>query len=168
MALKGKTEFVTGFVTGVCYNAVSKKEEVSLLKQERLWGNEYRTTMICLDSYEDDQMRGRFYNPALPEGKAFSSLSQLLIGMEDMLDSMKLPQAFSAVRSFAPLPEREGAAPSAQIQTGEMATFAVRILFRQNASWQGSVTWLEGGQEQSFRSVLELIFLMDSALRSSK
>ena len=43
-------------------------------------------------------------------------------------------------------------------------TFAVRILFRQNASWQGSVTWLEGNREESFRSVLELIFLMDSAL----
>lgn len=47
---------------------------------------------------------------------------------------------------------------------GKRATFALRVLFRQNASWQGSVTWLEGGQEESFRSVLELLMLMNSAL----
>jgi len=47
---------------------------------------------------------------------------------------------------------------------GEQETFDVKILFRQNASWQGSVVWLEQKQEQSFRSVLELILLFDSAL----
>jgi hypothetical protein len=40
----------------------------------------------------------------------------------------------------------------------------VRVLFRQNASWQGSLTWLEEGKEESFRSVLELLLLMHSAL----
>ena len=49
-------------------------------------------------------------------------------------------------------------------QKGKKATFLIRILFRQHASWQGSVTWLEGGGEQTFRSVMELIHLMDSAL----
>ena len=45
---------------------------------------------------------------------------------------------------------------------------SVRILFRQNASWQGSVLWREGGQEERFRSALELVLLMDSALRTLK
>lgn len=36
--------------------------------------------------------------------------------------------------------------------------------FGKMPSWQGSVTWLEGGQEESFRSVLELLMLMNSAL----
>lgn len=44
----------------------------------------------------------------------------------------------------------------------------MRILFRQNASWQGSVLWREGGQEERFRSALELVLLMDSALRTLK
>jgi len=37
-------------------------------------------------------------------------------------------------------------------------------MFRQHASWQGGVLWVEGKAEQSFRSALELILLMDSAL----
>ena len=40
----------------------------------------------------------------------------------------------------------------------------VRILFRQNASWQGTVLWSEGSQEERFRSALELALLLDSAL----
>ena len=42
------------------------------------------------------------------------------------------------------------------------------MIFRQNASWQGSVTWLDKGREESFRSVLELLLLMDSAIGPSE
>ena len=48
---------------------------------------------------------------------------------------------------------------------GKVATFTIRVLFRQHTSWQGTILWLEKNMEQSFRSVLELILLMDSALR---
>ena len=51
---------------------------------------------------------------------------------------------------------------------GRLAPFIVRILFRQNASWQGSVVWVEGRQEERFRSALELVLLMDSALTAQK
>lgn len=51
-----------------------------------------------------------------------------------------------------------------QSASGKLATFYVRILFRQNASWQGTVLWSEGGQEERFRSALELALLLDSAL----
>lgn len=133
--------------------------------QSRICGNEYRTTVVCVDCYENSQLKGRFYNPYEPRGKSFSSLIEFLKAMEDALDKMQLPQSFTAVRSFGRSSEqRSGGPPSAEGKEGRLATFSVRILFRQNASWQGSVAWLEGGVEQSFRSALELIFLMDSAL----
>ena len=47
---------------------------------------------------------------------------------------------------------------------GELATFKLNILFRQNASWQGTVKLIESRQEQTFSSALELVMLMDSAL----
>jgi hypothetical protein len=43
-------------------------------------------------------------------------------------------------------------------------TFIIKILDRQNASWQGSVTWVEEGKTQNFRSALELLKLIDGAL----
>ncbi|PWL64002.1 MAG: hypothetical protein DBY34_01030 [Oscillospiraceae bacterium] len=47
---------------------------------------------------------------------------------------------------------------------GEKATFIVQVQFRQNATWQGSISWVEQKKEQKFRSALEMIKLMDSAL----
>lgn len=43
-------------------------------------------------------------------------------------------------------------------------SFAINIVQTQNATWQGSVTWVDEGKTQSFRSALELLRLIDSAL----
>jgi hypothetical protein len=47
--------------------------------------------------------------------------------------------------------------------TGAQGSFVIRILNRQNATWQGMVTRLDKKAEQPFRSLLELIKLIDSA-----
>lgn len=134
--------------------------------QGRVRGNEYRTTVVCVDSCESGVLAGRLYNPYLGEGVRFQSLMEFLLEMEDLLDRMQFPQSFTAARSFSSPPRQTAAGPPDEnLQEGKAATFAVRVLFRQNASWQGSVTWLEGGREESFRSALELLFLMNSALK---
>ena len=46
-------------------------------------------------------------------------------------------------------------------------TFIVKILERQNATWQGKITWVEEQKEQYFRSALELLKLIDGALDSN-
>ncbi len=130
----------------------------------RAWGEEYRTTTVCIDSYENGVLSGRFYNPYLTNGRTFRSATQFLLEMEQALDEMDFPKAFSELRTFAPPTACDTGPPDMTERTGSAATFAIRILFRQNASWQGSITWLEGRQEQSFRSALELIVLMDNAL----
>jgi len=134
----------------------------------RAWGNGYRLTTVCIDSYENSELCGRFYNPYLSGGHSFQSVTQFLLGMEQALDAMDFPRAFNTVRTFAPAPDHEAGSLDADYAPGKQATFTVRVLFRQNASWQGSVTWMEGRQEQSFRSVLELILLIDSALNIEK
>ncbi len=130
----------------------------------RSYGEELRTTLVCVDSYDDGVLRGRFYNPYLPTGTTFLSLSQFLQEFEQALDHIDFPKAFTITRTFANPPKQTATVPISQCLVGSVATFAVRILFRQNASWQGSVTWIEGKQEQSFRSALELILLLNSAL----
>ena len=47
-------------------------------------------------------------------------------------------------------------------------TFLVEVVDQQNASWQGSVKWMNKGQKEHFRSALELIRLIDSALLDAK
>ena len=47
-------------------------------------------------------------------------------------------------------------------------TFVVEVVDQQNASWQGSVNWVNTGKKEHFRSALELISHIDSALESEK
>lgn len=133
--------------------------------QERKRGNEFRTTVICVDGYENGIISGRFYNPYLGSGESFRSMMDLIFRIENMLDDMDFPQPFNATRTFAKNTAPEANPSEETVQSGKLATFTVKILFRQNASWQGSIAWQEGRAEQSFRSVLELLTLMDSALR---
>lgn len=134
----------------------------------RARGEEFRTMLVCVDACTDGVLSGRFYNPFQPDGKAFQSLSQFLIQMDRTLDDMDFPRAAAQMRTFSKDPPPGMTFPETVEKTGRQATFAVRILFRQNASWQGSVKWLEGKQEQTFRSALELIFLMNSALNDQQ
>lgn len=50
---------------------------------------------------------------------------------------------------------------------GEKATFTIQVQFRQNATWQGTIAWIEGKKVQRFRSTLEMIKLMDSAIAAA-
>ena len=47
---------------------------------------------------------------------------------------------------------------------GSKCTFEISVKFRQNATWQGQILWAEKNLRQSFRSVLEMLKLMDEAL----
>ena len=137
--------------------------------QANQWGNEYRLTTVCIDSYEKQVLTGRFYNRYYPEGVQFQSVMDFLLKMEEMLDQMNFPQSFSALRTFSRVSVADGKEPcEGKIQKGALTTFALKVLFRQNTSWQGSVSWMEGGREETFRSVLELLFLMDSAVEAGK
>ena len=50
------------------------------------------------------------------------------------------------------------------VREQEAGTFIIKIYNRQNATWQGSVTWVEEHREQKFRSALELLKLIDGAM----
>ena len=129
---------------------------------------EFRSTRVCIDSYEKGVPRGSMYNPYCEEGCTFESTTQFLLEMEKLLERMEFPKAFQRPRSFTKAVVPETGPPKEIRCSGEMATFTIRVLFRQNASWQGSVIWQEGWQEESFRSVLELLLLMHSALSMEK
>ena len=134
--------------------------------QSRIRNDASRTVRICVDSYTQGNPRGCFFNYGQEdEIFEFRSLTQMIVGIEDELDSANFPQSFNAVRSFFDV-QREGvkATEESKIRTGSRATFVVKILFRQHTSWQGTITWIGKKVEQPFRSVLELILLMDSAL----
>jgi hypothetical protein len=53
-----------------------------------------------------------------------------------------------------------------ELKTGRKGTadFLIRVMFRDNTSWQGEVHWLDSDKKRSFRSSLELLLLMQEAM----
>lgn len=121
--------------------------------------------LICVDAWSPGNCSGRFSSAALGESGTFRDLTRLLMRLDRCLEDHGVPQSFCAARCFSPLTALwHTGESSAGTHPGELATFHVRVRFRRNASWQGTVTWLERRQTMHFRSALELLGLMDSAL----
>lgn len=131
-----------------------------------------RTSVIRILSYRDKNPVGTFYNPFYGREIAFSNLNRLLLLMEDMMDEMNNPQASVQSRRFVDEPKAPeiDSLKELALSPGQevLAIFKVKVLFRQGASWQGKLSWSEGKEEISFRSALEMVKLMDSALPQPK
>ena len=77
--------------------------------QNRVQANEYRNTLVCIDSYVDGVLDGRLYHPQLHSGEQFHSAIQFLQKMERLLDATKFPRRSAPPGPSAETP-REGAA----------------------------------------------------------
>ena len=50
------------------------------------------------------------------------------------------------------------------IKRTKKQTFVVEIIDHQKRTWQGQIYWVQGDKKISFRSVMELLHLMDSVI----
>ena len=133
-------------------------------------------TTICIDRLQDGEIYGRCYNPYYGAHPQFVGLAALIGRMELLFDGLSYPQRTLEPRKFRVrkgrrrIPDaKEGEAPMEETKEkvtprGEKATFVVSVQFRQNATWQGTVSWSEQKETRRFRSMLELISLMNDAL----
>lgn len=132
---------------------------------------------ICVDSRRNSDIGGRIYHKSSSEPILFFSIAQMLKEMEQLCDRIGYPQA--AVRSRTFCEKRTGhREKEAELvmetekdileNNGEAATFVVHIQYRQNATWQGKVTWADKKKSCNFRSALELLKLIDSALEDEE
>lgn len=134
--------------------------------------NEMCLSRICIDEYRDGEMGGRIYNHYYGEPIGFENVMQLLKKLEAMFDRFGCPQRTLKQRNFPGKPpkpvklaEQKGQAGfMPQEDMGKIATFYVKVMFRKNASWQGNVQWVDAEETQSFRSVFELLMLLDGVL----
>lgn len=122
------------------------------------------TVVVRVYSYSGKCPNGTLQGLRFDSPIEFSSLTQMLLLMEEMLDSLNAPQRGESPRAF----QKTELQPQLAVHETRkpLATFQLSVLFRQNASWQGTLIWTDRMMDAQFRSVLELIRLMDSALTS--
>lgn len=138
---------------------------------------EFKVSVICIDKFHYD-IEGRIYSDILENQISFYGVVELLLSMERLMDMLQYPQRGTEIRSFSEKKEniklikRERLKAMEKIEIlnnqGNKATFLIKINYRQNSSWQGSLTWVEKEKTQYFRSALELIKLIDSTAQNNE
>lgn len=140
-----------------------------------------RTTVVCVDRMQDGIISGEFFNLSQEKPEMFYGLSDLILKMDLMYDHSAFPQAALAMRSFAKHSEKYrlqsqthqeqpkaldcGVFDSMVLhRDGKLETFHIRVRFRQNASWQGELYWRGKKRKMAFRSVLEVMNLLQEAM----
>ena len=126
---------------------------------------------MCIDNINDEELSGRIYHCYSKEPWKFTNILQLIELADDFFDRLEFPQASTSARSFTST-QFSGVDRLDKVQSpedfienrGQKGTFFLNVRYRQNSSWQGSVTWVEEQREQHFRSALELLKLIDGAL----
>lgn len=131
---------------------------------------------ICVNSFINGDFAGEFYNPCLTDAAHFDGISEIIESLEQMMDSINYPQKYMQCRTFSSIPKLTRRFEKGDLHNmeckefetkfGEKATFIIKVQFRQNASWQGTITWAEKNKVQNFRSALEMIKLMDDAVEN--
>lgn len=133
------------------------------------------TVLVCVDGNESE-FSGRFFCQLFPKEFKFNDIIYLVSEVEKILDTYDCPHSYTAKRTFTAHKQskgkREHRKESLRHMTydemlsnkGDLGTFIISVRFRQNATWQGSIKWVEGKEEATFRSVLEMLSLMKEAI----
>lgn len=130
--------------------------------------------MVCIHSYAP--FSGEIFHLYSEESIKIRSAFQICVELDKLCDEIGYPINNMSLRSFGNRTEtpRRNYREANRVMSfdklteknGDQGTFMVHVQFRQNATWQGQVTWMEKKETQNFRSALELMKLIDSALET--
>lgn len=126
----------------------------------------------CVDDVKFGRITGRLFLSNVREPFIFTDIDQMVLRMDRYFDEIRFPMASTESRSFhrtKPNTERKEGVKRMQDMSilnhkGDKATFIIQIQYRQNATWQGKIVWADQNKTQYFRSALEMMKLIDSAL----
>ena len=149
------------------------------MSQSQLYIGTQNGVIVCVDGRIGNCISGRFYHSYSKEAGSFSDLGDLLFQMEHLFNELRFPYPSTNERRFidtgaaalaasAPHAEekRNKIMKDEQLlgQHGDLGSFIVRVQHRQNSSWQGRITWMEKNQTVYFRSVWEMMKLIENAI----
>ena len=131
--------------------------------------------VLCIDEY-NKVCRGRFYHHFQKDAVVFDGATDMLLKIEKFYDDMRFPFPGNNERHWF---EREVNYMSEEMTRvledddmlqmhGDLGTFIIRVQHRQNSSWQGRITWVEEDKTLYFRSVWEMMKLIEEAMAEHK
>lgn len=133
---------------------------------------------IVKTKLNDDSWGGDVKHVKSDQMCSFSDVLEMTLLIQEKLEAVGFPQSTTEKRCWSsedpghrdkPGSRREEMRERKQKTATQKGgpTFFIRINYRQNASWQGTIQWLEGKSTRFFRSHLEMVMLMQEAVEKS-
>ena len=132
---------------------------------------------------------GHLFNLYIPEAESFNGMAEAFTKMDNFMDEVNFPQAAVKLRDIHHEEDRHRRPRYDRLAMDKLpwiiqywhptlfshpvdrvAAVFIRVLYRQNSSWQGTVLWRgrDGLKKQvHFRSVLELMHIIQSAIAAT-
>ena len=129
--------------------------------------------VLCVDALGSGGPAGRLFHSYRTDEIPFAGADEMVFHMEELYDALNFPFPGTNERIFAPVQktgvhytERDRIMKDETLLSkhGDLGTFISRVQHRQNSSWQGRITWMERDKTISFRSVWEMVKLIESAV----
>ena len=134
---------------------------------------------VRLEGCPRDTLAGHLYCPYTGRSLAFNDVMEFVNRLDGLFDEIAFPLAAMEYRAFRLRRGKKAGRAAAKarrlgdenmefehLDPKDANTFVVHVQFRRNATWQGTVKWAGQNQEQRFRSTLELLKIMDSAINT--
>lgn len=122
--------------------------------------------LLHTEMTDDGAVRGAVIRESRGVAVPFIGLDQAFLVINEWLEEENPLSEDAAMRTFMAGHRRKSrfSADAGRVgaTAGRRDDFFVRVIFREHNSWQGEVRW--NGQRAYFRSALELLCLLNSAL----
>lgn len=122
---------------------------------------------ICKNNDNED-LQGYIFFPAQSKTVSFISVWNMLKQIEEDIITNRYPQSTFELRKWSKKSAEESGVKK---QVKEelnldkiLGNFLIQVQYCQNATWQGTIHWMEGRQTKAFRSQFEMLKLMEEAI----
>ncbi len=129
--------------------------------------------VLCIDRNGEGRTEGRLYHGYREQGIPFMGYEKIIRVAEELFNALGFPfmgtndrDIYGNTHYYRKKERMTRILKDDELlrQHGHLGTFAIRVQHRQHSSWQGKVTYLEENRSVHFRSLLELIKIIDGAL----
>ena len=117
------------------------------MRENRMMPIGQNTFYLNIAAKPDGALTGEVYCAALDRSAPFTSVSRMIVLVEEWLDTVE-----------------EQRPPGKPPGTAVEADFELEVILRQNYSWQGRLRSTKKNKETMFRSVLELLIQLETIL----
>lgn len=130
---------------------------------------------LCIDEYQDYQIKGILYNTSTNSGTEFNDINEVILEMDEIFNRNGNPQSSSIKRSFSKS-ETSAVYQNKPIQLcqyedimkhqGQLLTMDIVVKSRRQSSWQGIIFYQD--DEIVFSTILDMVKYIGTLLNKHK